>query len=26
MPSEGIFHNLVFVSIDKQYPGHAQKS
>ena len=25
MPAEGIFHNLVFVSIDKQYPGHAQK-
>lgn len=25
MPSEGIFHNLVFVSIDKQYPGQAQK-
>lgn len=21
MPAEGIFHNLVFVSIDKQYPG-----
>lgn len=25
MPSEGIFHNLVFVSIDKQYPGQAFK-
>ena len=25
MPAEGIFHNLVFVSIDKQYPGHARK-
>jgi 4-hydroxy-3-polyprenylbenzoate decarboxylase len=25
MPFEGIFHNLVFVSIDKQYPGHAFK-
>ncbi|MFQ5703524.1 MAG: menaquinone biosynthesis decarboxylase [Gemmatimonadales bacterium] len=25
MPAEGIFHNLVFVSIDKQFPGHAQK-
>jgi 4-hydroxy-3-polyprenylbenzoate decarboxylase len=25
MPSEGIFHNLVFVSIDKQFPGHAYK-
>ena len=25
MPPEGIFHNLVFVSIDKQFPGHAYK-
>lgn len=25
MPAEGIFHNLVFVSIDKHFPGHAQK-
>ena len=25
MPSYGIFHNLVFVSIRKQYPGHAWK-
>ena len=25
MPPEGIFHNLVFVSIRKQYPGHAYK-
>jgi 4-hydroxy-3-polyprenylbenzoate decarboxylase len=25
LPPEGIFHNLVFVSIDKQYPGHAMK-
>ncbi len=25
MPPEGIFHNLVLVSIDKQYPGQAQK-
>jgi 4-hydroxy-3-polyprenylbenzoate decarboxylase len=25
MPAEGIFHNLVFVSIDKQYPGQAFK-
>lgn len=25
MPAEGIFHNLVFVSINKQYPGHAYK-
>lgn len=25
MPPAGIFHNLVFVSIDKQYPGHAWK-
>ncbi|MFZ5586381.1 MAG: menaquinone biosynthesis decarboxylase [Thermodesulfobacteriota bacterium] len=25
MPAEGVFHNLVFVAIDKQYPGHAFK-
>ena len=25
MPAEGIFHNLVLVSIHKQYPGHARK-
>lgn len=25
MPAYGIFHNLVFVSIDKQYPGQAHK-
>ncbi len=25
MPAEGVFHNLVFVAIDKQYPGHAYK-
>ena len=25
MPAEGVFHNLVFVSIDKQYPGQAYK-
>ena len=25
MPSYGIFHNLVFVAIDKQYPGQAFK-
>jgi len=25
MPAPGVFHNLVFVSIDKQYPGHAWK-
>jgi 4-hydroxy-3-polyprenylbenzoate decarboxylase len=25
MPPAGIFHNLVFVSIDKQYPGQAYK-
>lgn len=25
MPAYGIFHNLVFVSIDKQYPGQAFK-
>ena len=25
MPPEGIFHNLVFVSIKKKFPGHARK-
>jgi len=25
MPAEGVFHNLVFVSIKKRFPGHAQK-
>jgi 4-hydroxy-3-polyprenylbenzoate decarboxylase len=25
MPAEGIFHNLVLVSIKKEYPGHAYK-
>ncbi|MHB1416206.1 MAG: menaquinone biosynthesis decarboxylase [Chloroflexota bacterium] len=25
MPPEGVFHNLVVVSIRKQYPGHARK-
>ncbi|MCX8118329.1 MAG: menaquinone biosynthesis decarboxylase [Desulfobacterota bacterium] len=25
MPAEGVFHNLVFVSIEKRYPGHARK-
>lgn len=25
MPAEGIFHNLVFVSIRKAFPGHAYK-
>ena len=25
MPAEGIFHNLVFVSIQKEYPGQAYK-
>ena len=25
MPAEGIFHNLVIVSIRKEYPGQAQK-
>lgn len=25
LPWEGVFHNLAFVSIDKQYPGHAFK-
>jgi 4-hydroxy-3-polyprenylbenzoate decarboxylase len=24
-PAAGIFHNLVFISIDKRYPGHARK-
>jgi 4-hydroxy-3-polyprenylbenzoate decarboxylase len=24
-PWEGVFHNIVVVSIDKEYPGHAQK-
>jgi 4-hydroxy-3-polyprenylbenzoate decarboxylase len=26
MPAYGIFHNLVFVAIDKQYPGQAYKA
>jgi len=25
MPPEGVFHNLVFVAIDKRYPGQAYK-
>ena len=25
MPAEGIFHNLLLVSIKKEYPGHARK-
>jgi 4-hydroxy-3-polyprenylbenzoate decarboxylase len=25
MPAEGVFHNLVLVSIKKRYPGHARK-
>ncbi|MCI4398098.1 MAG: menaquinone biosynthesis decarboxylase [Acidobacteria bacterium] len=25
MPFEGVFHNLMLISIDKQYPGHARK-
>ncbi len=25
MPAEGVFHNLVLVSIKKRFPGHAQK-
>jgi len=25
LPDFGVFHNVVFVSIDKQYPGQAQK-
>ncbi len=24
-PAEGIFHNVVIISIDKRYPGHARK-
>jgi 4-hydroxy-3-polyprenylbenzoate decarboxylase len=24
-PAEGIFHNMVILSIDKRYPGHARK-
>jgi 4-hydroxy-3-polyprenylbenzoate decarboxylase len=24
-PAEGIFHNIVVISIDKRYPGHARK-
>jgi 4-hydroxy-3-polyprenylbenzoate decarboxylase len=24
-PAEGLFHNLVIISIDKRYPGHARK-
>jgi 4-hydroxy-3-polyprenylbenzoate decarboxylase len=24
-PAEGIFHNLVIISIEKRYPGHARK-
>jgi 4-hydroxy-3-polyprenylbenzoate decarboxylase len=26
MPVEGIFHNIVFVSIRKRFPGHARKT
>ena len=26
MPAEGVFHNLVLVSIKKEYPGHARKA
>ena len=26
MPAEGVFHNLVIVSIKKRFPGHAQKA
>jgi len=26
MPVEGIFHNLLIVSIDKRFPGHARKT
>ena len=25
MPAEGVFHNLVVVSIKKRFPGHARK-
>jgi len=25
MPAEGVFHNLMILAIDKQYPGHARK-
>ena len=25
LPIEGIFHNFIFISIDKRYPGQAQK-
>ncbi len=25
LPLEGIFHNFIFISIDKRYPGQAQK-
>ncbi len=25
LPAEGVFHNLILVSIDKRYPGHANK-
>ncbi len=25
LPVEGVFHNLMIVSIDKRYPGHARK-
>jgi 4-hydroxy-3-polyprenylbenzoate decarboxylase len=25
MPFEGVFHNLLLVTIDKRYPGHARK-
>lgn len=25
MPSEGVFHNLVFIAASKKYPGHAYK-
>jgi 4-hydroxy-3-polyprenylbenzoate decarboxylase len=25
MPAEGVFHNLILVSMKKRYPGHARK-
>ena len=26
MPAEGVFHNLVIISVKKEYPGHARKA
>ena len=25
MPAEGVFHNLIIVSMKKEYPGHTRK-